>query len=175
MNRPLLVIVALLTLGAISYAQVVPQPSQPIPTACAYNVAPVTLSDGQAGWVQCSANGALSIAASPSASASASITPVVTSAAAANLVVKASAGNLYQIELTSGAAAGYLLVFNSATAPADGTVTPIYCKSVAATSSIELNFSPPAAFATGITASFSTTGCFTKTASATAFISALAK
>lgn len=40
-------------------AQVVPQPSSPTPIACAYNTSPVTLTTGQAGWVQCSDAGAL--------------------------------------------------------------------------------------------------------------------
>lgn len=89
-----------------------------------------------------------------------------------NLVLKASSGNLYSGNLTSGASAGYVMIFNATSAPADGTVTPAYCSVLSANSTWNMANTPiPALFSTGITIVFSTTGCFTKTASATAFIS----
>lgn len=50
-----------LVLGGIGLlgAQVLPQPGPPIPIACAYNTSPVTLTDGQAGWVQCNSTGGI--------------------------------------------------------------------------------------------------------------------
>jgi hypothetical protein len=95
----------------------------------------------------------------------------VTTVAAGSLVLKASSGALYGFTVTSGASAGYVLVFDAVAAPADGTVTPAMCYKIAATSTISMPYNPPALFATGITVVFSTTGCFTKTVSATAFIS----
>lgn len=117
--------------------------------------------------------GVLASAISPVSAASAAITPVVTSAVASNLVVKASAGNLYGFQVTSGASAGYVLLFNATSLPADGAVTPIKCYAIAANSTIGVDFrpGPPVRFGTGITIGFSTTGCFTLTASTTAFIS----
>lgn len=112
----------------------------------------------------------------PSAAAGAGITPVVSATAESDRIVKASAGNLYGLTVTAGATAGYVLVFNSATAPANGAVTPLFCWVLPANSSLGVDFGvSPAVFSTGITASFSSTGCFTKTSSATAFFSGAAK
>jgi hypothetical protein len=108
----------------------------------------------------------------PTATAGAAITPVVSSAAESSHVFKASAGNLYAWQVTTGASAGYVLIFNATSAPANGAVTPIKCVQVSANSTVGAGpVVPPEAFSTGITALFSTTGCFTATASATAFFS----
>jgi hypothetical protein len=78
--------------------------------------------------------------------------------------------------ITTGAAAGFLMLFDqaSATPAADGAVVPVLCIQVAATTSS----GPPAPttgmpFQNGALAVFSTTGCFTKTISATAYFSAV--
>lgn len=93
-----------------------------------------------------------------------------TTVAAASLSV-GSPGYLQGVNVTSGASAGYVLVFDSATVPADGTVTPARCMPLAANTGLELNWrSSPLSFRNGMIVVFSTTGCFTKTASATAFI-----
>jgi hypothetical protein len=47
-------------------------------------------------------------------------TPVATTAAAASQIAKASAGIMYGINVVSGASAGYVMIFNAATVPADG-------------------------------------------------------
>lgn len=106
-----------------------------------------------------------------SSSASGGIAPIVSAAAEASHVLKSSAGNLYAYQVTTGASAGYVLIFDAASAPGDGAVTPKKCVAVQANTTVGATMSPPEAFATGITVVFSTTGCFTKTASATAFIS----
>ncbi|MDE2106108.1 MAG: hypothetical protein KGL39_53290 [Patescibacteria group bacterium] len=107
----------------------------------------------------------------PTAGAAAGITSVVSSAAESGHVFKASAGNLYSAYVTTGSTAGFLMIFNATSAPADGAVTPIHCIQAPANQTVSLSFNPGPAevFSTGITAVFSTTGCFTKTASATAF------
>lgn len=117
------------------------------------------------------------VTAVPSAAATAGVAPTATGTAASSLLLKSGAGNLYGLEVTAAASAGYVMVFDATVAPADGTVTPKYCKAVAANSSVELSWTggPPAAFATGVVVVFSTTGCFTKTASATAYISGMVK
>lgn len=99
------------------------------------------------------------------------ITPVPSTAAESSRVFKASAGNLYAYQVTTGAAAGYVMIFNATSAPADGAVTPVKCVAVPARATVGVSNDPPEAFSTGITAVFSTTGCFTKTASATAMFS----
>jgi hypothetical protein len=64
------------------------------------------------------------------------------------------------------------MVFDATTAPADGAVTPKVCryiKSDGTGGATSLAWANPLTFATGISTAFSSTGCFTKTASATAF------
>lgn len=106
-------------------------------------------------------------------SATPGITSVVSSTAESSHVLKAGAGTLYGLDVTTGAAAGYVMLFNATSAPADGAVTPIKAWVVSANSSLGVSFipGPPLAFSAGITATFSTTGPFTKTASSTAFFS----
>jgi hypothetical protein len=111
-----------------------------------------------------------------SPSAASGVTRAVTGAVASALVIKASAGNLGRVGIATGANAGYLMLFNATTAPADGAVTPVSAYTVAANSTLEMDYSGAALqFATGMVAVFSTTGPFTKTASATAMIWADAK
>jgi hypothetical protein len=111
----------------------------------------------------------------PHSAAAGAIIPVVSTAAEASHVLKASAGNFYSLAVTAGASAGYVLVFNAISAPADGAVTPVECIAVAANATVTIPssgaFDIPVRYSAGITAVFSTTGCFTKTASTTAFFS----
>lgn len=113
----------------------------------------------------------------PSSASTVGIAPIVSASVESNHVFKGSAGNLYSLSVTNGTASGYLLLFNATTAPADGAVTPLACYGMpSANSTFALSFgSVPAYYSTGITAVFSTTGCFTKTASATAFFSGQAQ
>lgn len=61
MNRLALALVALFALGASAGAQVITNPNIADPIGCAYNTTPPTLTNGQAGWVQCDPSGALRI------------------------------------------------------------------------------------------------------------------
>jgi hypothetical protein len=80
---------------------------------------------------------------------------------------------LFSYQVSTGASAGYIMVFDATAAPADGAVTPAL-PSVQIAASSTYNFSPtnPALFANGVTICFSTTGPFSKTASATAMLGA---
>ena len=101
------------------------------------------------------------------------ITSVQSTVAEASHVLKASAGYLNGFGATSGASAGYVLFFDAATAPANGTVTPKLCYYLPATSTTGASWQTyPVQFNTGIVVEFSTTGCFTATSSTTAFFSA---
>ncbi len=101
------------------------------------------------------------------------IAGIHSSSAESGHILKSSAGYLYGIEATSGASIGYVMIFDSATVPADGTVSPMLCYQMPATSSFGVSFVQyPLIFNTGISVAFSTTGCYTKTASATAYFSA---
>ena len=114
------------------------------------------------------------IVVAPTSASAAGITPIVSASAEGSHVLKGSPGNLYSLYVTTGATSGYVMTFNATTAPAYGAVTPIECVPVFATSTLGLTFGsgPPDVYSTGITAVFSSTGCFTKTVSATAFFKA---
>lgn len=106
----------------------------------------------------------------PSGAAASGLAPVATSAVGSNTVVKASAGTLYGFSGNS-TVNGFFMLFNATSAPVDGAVTPVKCYPYVANTPFAAGFYPPLFLSTGITVVFSTTGCFTKTASATAFIS----
>lgn len=149
--------------------------SLPVAIASDQGVLGVNLSQVGGGAVPSLGTGILGVTVAPTSTAAAAIVPVVSTAAEGSHVLKASAGNLYGVYATVGASAGYLMVFNATSAPADGAVTPLVCVPVAANQVTSFSFpgGVPARFGTGITAVFSTTGCFTKTISATAFISGM--
>lgn len=107
----------------------------------------------------------------PTSSSSFAITPGSSSALESSHVLKASAGNLYSLYVATTTAAGWLMTFNATSAPADGAVTPVEAIQIPANSAAAISFdgAPPDYYSTGIVAVFSTTGPFTKTASATAF------
>ena len=93
-----------------------------------------------------------------------------TATAASSLVLKASGGILNSLQANNSSTAGYLLVFDAASAPADGTVTPTFCYEMAANTTLQETWTYGVSFVTGITLVYSSTGCFSKTASATAFL-----
>ncbi len=112
----------------------------------------------------------------PTAGAAAGMAPVVSSALETGHVLKASAGNLYGVEVQATTVAGFLEVFNSTTVPAAGAVTPVAFCYVAINGTCGLNFMPPLVMATGISVAFSaSTTPFTKTDSATAAFSGQTK
>lgn len=105
----------------------------------------------------------------------AAATPIVSAAAEGSHVLKAGPGCLLALYVYNSGAAGFVMVFNSKTVPADGAVTPIECVPVAAASYQFINFAPqpPEWYSTGLSAAISTTGCFTKTVGSGAFFHAL--
>ena len=111
----------------------------------------------------------------PSGAASIAIVAVRTPALTQSLVIKASSGNLYSVTATSPLSAGFLMLLNATSLPADGTVVPTDCVPVSAGGSATISFipGPPQYFTTGILAVMSSTGCFTKTNLTSAFIKAL--
>jgi hypothetical protein len=123
------------------------------------------------GASQTTPTGVLTTTRLPVATNIAGIPSTATTVAAGSLILKASAGQLYSVSCTTGASAGYLMIFNSTTVPADGVVTPVYVASIPATTTYSTDFEFPIYCATGCTLVFSTTGPFTKTISATAFLS----
>jgi hypothetical protein len=93
-----------------------------------------------------------------------------TAAAASSLVLNASGGILNSLQANNSSTAGYLLVFDASSAPADGTVTPKFCYEMAANTTLQESWQYGVPFVNGVTLVYSSTGCFSKTASATAFM-----
>jgi len=130
-------------------------------------------------WVGDSgSNGVYSAASGSQASA---IQTIQSTATESGHILKGSAGNFYGVVVTS-TVNGLVMIFNSATVPGDGAVTPIYCLRLtpdsggSGTVSISFLPGPPALFTTGISVAMSTgTNCASKTASATAWITGLVK
>lgn len=123
---------------------------------------------------------ALATAPPPSALVTVGITPVVSTSAESSHVLKATPGNAYSAYATNlTATAGFLMLFNATSAPADGAVQPLACVSLPPNNPASINYSPgpPGVFSVGITAVVSSaTTCFTKTTGTiTAFISGLVK
>lgn len=106
----------------------------------------------------------------PTDQSGAAVVPNAGAVATGSVIAKASAGNLYGFNVVAGASAGYVMIFDSATVPADGVVTPKRVIPLAATAGIDRSFDLPRRHLNGIVVVFSTTGPFTKTLSATAFI-----
>lgn len=111
------------------------------------------------------------VAGAPSTSSSVAITPTSGAAVASSLVLKNSGGNFYGCNATTGAVAGYVMLFNATSAPGDGAVTPVKVWPLAALAALTVEYQVPLRLGTGITLVFSSTGPYTKTASATAFLS----
>lgn len=136
----------------------------------------VFIADSTVPTRQLTVNADGSINTSP---ASGSIAPVVSSALESNHVIKAGAGNLYDAYITTGATAGWFLVANATSAPTAGgaAIAPIACVIAPANSTISISSTggAPIVASTGITLVFSTSGCLTNTASATAFFSGRAQ
>jgi hypothetical protein len=114
----------------------------------------------------------------PSATAALGIAPTVAGSAASSAVLKAAPGNLYGVYATCTAAC-WLMVFNSTTAPSNGSTTSGVasgnmqdCIPIAAggEGSISYGPGPPEVFSTGITAVISSSACTSLTLAATGFI-----
>lgn len=98
------------------------------------------------------------------------------SALCSNSVLKNTAGVLNSFEVSADAtlagAIWYVMVFDAASLPADGAVTPAKCyQQPSGTTQMGGTLGPGGVtFGTGIVIGVSTTGCFSKTASTHAFI-----
>jgi hypothetical protein len=100
------------------------------------------------------------------------------SAAEAGHVFKTQPGNLYSFGAVNSGTAGFLLLIDGTTVPADGALTscgttnPAGCLkacypiSAGAYAGFQLLPGPPMPFVNGIVVSYSSTGCSTKTAGA---------
>lgn len=162
--------------AGLSVSQVVPQPGPPMPTACAYNTTPPTLTNGQAGWVQCDSTG--HVVVGTTGSSIAGLAPVVCGSAVSSCVLKASPGNLFSVYAECTATC-WLMVFNRVDAPTNGATTAgsasgnmVECVPVnpGGVTSIANSGMPPTIYTVGIVAVISSTTCATLTLATTGFI-----
>jgi len=91
---------------------------------------------------------------------------------------ESSPGVFYRASVANPAAAGFLVLFNSATLPSGGaTIAPLDCVAVSFGGSAEINFAPgpPASMSSGIVVAITTAaaGCFAYTTT-TGFLSGMA-
>ena len=99
-----------------------------------------------------------------------------TTSLASSKVIKDIPASLYSFQVSADSTLSgnewWIMIFNATSEPADGAVTPVKAyRMPASTTSYSAGFPAPIPFGTGITIVVSTTGPFTKTASAHAFIS----
>lgn len=88
-----------------------------------------------------------------------------------NLVFTATNKQLASLTVKIGTTSGYVMLIDAAALPANGVVTPKWCYPVfsnGTNGSVSAEWHVPLLFTTGVTVGFSTTGCDTLTASATA-------
>lgn len=106
-----------------------------------------------------------------------SIAPSSSTALSANRVIKTQPGDIYGLNISADAtlsgAAWWVMIYDAVAAPANGAVTPLKCYAMASgTTGFNILYTVPVRAATGVVVGVSTTGCFTKTESVHAFISA---
>jgi hypothetical protein len=105
----------------------------------------------------------------------------VSPASASNFLFNSPSKALASLTVVAGASAGFVLVLDAASLPANGALTActgpatarpclMWCAPVAANGLIDKQWNSPMSFTAGVLATFSTTGCATLTASATAQI-----
>lgn len=120
------------------------------------------------------------IVITPTTEAASGVAPsTAVSTAESCRVLQASAANVYKVTVAIAATTGYVMIFNATSAPGDGAVSPawpaIRVVSDGTSGWADIPFDPPLRLGTGATVCFSSTGPFTKTASATAAIGGLVK
>jgi hypothetical protein len=131
--------------------------------------------DTHTSWQPTTPSTPLPVTMSPSSAVGVIPSPLAPALATAQ-IIKGSGGSLYSFEVsadsTLSAAAWWILIYDAAADPGNGTVAPRKCYAQATgVTSVAYAWTVPIAFKTGIVIVVSTTGCYTETQSAHAFIS----
>ena len=150
---------------------------------CAVTTAPPTYATGTTNPFSCDPAGnqrvrdlatAASVASIDGKQANLSAIAPSANTALASSWSRPAARTLLGINVTSTTVSGYIMLFDSATVPADGAVTPLRCMPLTGQTPTGIEYGwrqAPLLFSSGVVVVFSSTGCYTKTASATVFIS----
>lgn len=133
-----------------------------------------TSADGDYASVSLAPAGQIFNSPVPENSSGWALSAAASAALAASLIIKASAGKLFKLQIVNtNAVARYFQVHNSATLPAD-TAVPVFLISVPALSSIEVDFTVYGRyFSTGIVICNSTTAATKTIGAADAWFNAL--
>lgn len=121
---------------------------------------------------------ALALVASPAAAQT--ITqpnpaPVQASGAASGVVIRTGVGQVNSVNIVNGATAGFAVLYDGPTIPADGALTPTlirWCMPIAINQGLRDGFGTPLYFYNGLVAFVSSTSCTTKAAVAYGFAAA---
>jgi|GEM_PF-2063984 hypothetical protein len=105
------------------------------------------------------------------------IYPISSTSAESGRILSSVGASIASLSVVIGASSGYVMLFDAISIPADGAVTPKWCQYVVSDGTSgnlvqQWAPGPPLQFANGIVVVFSTSGPFTKMASATAAFSA---
>lgn len=103
----------------------------------------------------------------------------VSAAAVSSFLFTSPNKSIASLTAVAGASAGFVMLIDAASLPANGAIASctnaaaarpclMWCAPVAATGMVDRQWTSPMSFTTGVLAAFSTTGCATLTASATA-------
>lgn len=106
----------------------------------------------------------------------ASVAGVTSAALEGSHVLLSGPGTLWDLDVVIGAVSGWLMLFDAVSAPADGAVVPALWVPIYSDGTqgyYQRSWRKGRAFATGITAVYSSTGPLVKTVSATALFSGL--
>lgn len=117
------------------------------------------------------ANGAAVDITNPLPTRVPAVAPVASGGIEAAHVLNAAPCSVGAIQVNTGATAGWLMLFDASSIPADGVVAPKKWWQIAINTTLDRTFTPPLAMATGATLVFSATGPMTKTGSPTAVFS----
>lgn len=96
------------------------------------------------------------------------ITPQASADTVSNFVPTATGKKLYGFSVKNAATAGFAMLLDATVLPANGAVAPLWCQQMAAQSGVMLYPEIPFQMANGIVLAYSSTGCDSLTASATA-------
>lgn len=104
------------------------------------------------------AGGSTTCGVPQASTAAGGITPV-TAAAASGLVLKASAGSVYSVNVIAPATAGFACVLDASSIPADGVVTWRWAFPLAANAGLDKVFPVPLTVTAGAVLVFSSSAC----------------
>lgn len=104
--------------------------------------------------------------------------PIASAGAASGVVIRAGGGQVNSINIVNGATAGWAVLYDSATLPADGTLNAAmirWCLPIGVNTGLRDTFAAPLYFYNGLTTFVSSTSCTTKAAVAYGYAAAQVK